>query len=74
MGDIIGAILKVKYSRTNHNPGREPEGAPLNEAVPLLVREKKTGVPRPKRVEMLVGLRREFIEPKTGSCLDVFFA
>jgi cobalamin biosynthesis protein CobT len=73
VGDIIGAILKVKYSRTNHNPGREPEGAPLNEAVALLVREK-TGVPRPKRVEMLVGLRREFIEPKTGSYLDVYLA
>ncbi len=70
VSDNLDAALADKYERRGFSRMEDRAGAPLADALAMLVRERLTGRKPPKAVQGVVDVWRAEIEAKAGKTLD----
>ncbi len=70
VADNIGAMLEDRYHRNAASQAGAREDIPLEEVIPLIVRERLTGIAPPQSATRMVDLWRSWVEDKAGADLD----
>ncbi|PLX38617.1 MAG: cobaltochelatase subunit CobT [Hyphomicrobiales bacterium] len=70
VAENLGAMLEERYHRNNFHQIADRAEAPIEEVIPLIVRERLTGIKPPESAARMVELWRSWVEEKAADALD----